>query len=60
MTLTPFHLQVAGIAILVIVGVATVWWIAHIVIGRLRGRPIYMLPEANPDSQDNDDPDDAH
>jgi uncharacterized membrane protein len=55
MTLTPFHLQVIGVGILVALGIATVWWIARIVLGRLRGRPIYMLPEADPDAQDDDD-----
>ena len=60
MAFTPFHLQIAGVAILVIVGVATLWWLVHIVIGRLRGRPIYMLPEADPDTQDDDDPDNGH
>jgi uncharacterized membrane protein len=58
-TLTPFHLQIAGVAILVLLGVGTIWWIARIVIGRLRGRPMYMLPEADPDLQDEDDPDDG-
>jgi hypothetical protein len=56
MTLTPLHLQIAGVVILIALGVATLWWIAHIVIGRLRGRPIYMLPDTDPDAQDDDDP----
>jgi hypothetical protein len=59
MALTPYQLQLIGVAILIVLGVATLWWIAHIVIGRLRGRPIYMLPDSDPDAEDDDDADDA-
>jgi hypothetical protein len=59
MALTPYQLQIIGVAILIVLGVATLWWIARIVIGRLRGRPIYMLPDTDPDAQDDDEADDA-
>lgn len=61
MTLTPFHLQVIGVVILVALGLATVWWIGRIVIGRLRGRALYLLPAVDPDADDiNDDADDGN
>jgi uncharacterized membrane protein len=59
MALTPYQLQIIGVAILIVLGVATLWWIARIVIGRLRGRPIYMLPDTDPDAHDDDEADDA-
>lgn len=57
MTFTPEHMQIAGIVVLVAIGLGMLWWIVHIVLGLHRGRPIYILPET---SEDDDDDDDDH
>ena len=59
--LTPFHMQVAGIAVIVLAGLGLLWWIVHAVMGMHRGRPIYMLPDTHPDTHDADqDDEDDH
>lgn len=59
--LTPFHMQIAGIAVLVLAGLGFLWWVVHTVMGLHRGRPIYMLPDIHPDEHDAepDDEDDG-
>ncbi len=52
--LTPLHMQIAGVVVLVLIGAAFLWWVVHIVVGLHRGRPIYMLPDTHPDEHDDD------
>jgi hypothetical protein len=58
MIFTPEHMQIAGIVVLVAIGLAMLWWIVHIVLGLHRGRPIYILPETSEDDDDDDNDDD--
>ncbi len=55
MVFTPFHMQIAGVGVLVAVAAGFVWWVAHIVIGRHRGRHIEFLPDIHPDQDDDYD-----
>ena len=57
--LTPQHLQVAGIVVIVLIGAGFLWWVVHAVMGLHRGRPIYMLPDTHPDEHDDEPDDDA-
>lgn len=57
MTLEPIHLQIAGVAVIVLTGLAFVLWVARAAMGWHRGRPIYMLPAPHPDDHDEDEVD---
>lgn len=59
MAITPEHLQGAGVAIIVLIAIALLWWLARAALGRpKRGQVAYWLlpPESD---EDNDDPDDV-
>jgi uncharacterized membrane protein len=58
--LTAFHLQIAGIVILVAVAIAAVWWIVRAAMGWHSGRALYWLNETRDDdvADEDDDPDD--
>lgn len=60
MTLEPIHLQIAGVVVLVLVGIWFVRWITRAVGQPKRGRALYMLGEVDsrPDDRDDDDDDD--
>jgi hypothetical protein len=61
--LTPFHLQVAGIAVVVLLGLGFLWWIVRSVIQWHNGRPLYVLPETQHDDhahEDDDGDDETH
>jgi hypothetical protein len=56
MALTAFHLQVAGIGILVAVAIAAGWWLVRSAMGWHSGRALYWLNQpADDDSDDGDD-----
>ena len=53
MALTPWHMQVAGVAILVLIAIAFGWWLVRAAIARpLKGRHAYWLQD---DRRDDDD-----
>ena len=54
MELTPFHLQVAGIVILIAIAVGFLFWLGRTLLGMHRGYPVYMLP-----GPDDDNPEDG-
>jgi hypothetical protein len=55
LTLEPVHLQIAGIAIVVLIAVGFAIWIARAVVRPKRGRAIYMLGQADNDEHGEDD-----
>ena len=50
MELTPFHLQVAGIVILIAIAVGFLFWLGRTLLGMHRGDPVYMLPDPDDDN----------
>lgn len=58
MTLEPIHLQIAGVVVLVLVGIWFVRWIMRAVGQPKRGRALYMLGEVDNRTDDRDDDDD--
>ena len=59
MALTAFHLQIAGIAIAVAVGIAAIWWIVRAAMGWHSGRALYWLNDARADDAADEDDDHA-
>jgi hypothetical protein len=59
MDLTPLHMQVAGVAIIVAMGLGFLFWTARAMLGLHRGYPVYVLPDPDHDSPDDLDPLDA-
>jgi hypothetical protein len=55
MTIGPAEWTIAGIVVLVLTGIAFLFWIVRAVMGRQRGRTIYVLPDPDPDKDDDDD-----
>lgn len=49
MDLTPFHMQVAGIAIIVAMAAGVLFWTSRALLGIHRGYPVYVLPDHDPD-----------
>lgn len=59
MTITPEHLQGAGVAIIILITIALAWWLARAALGRpKRGQVAYWL-QSPEDDEDDDDPDDV-
>ena len=55
MTLTAQHLQILGVAILVLIAVAFIWWVVRAAVGRpKRGQVAYWL-QSRQDDEDDDD-----
>lgn len=52
---TPFHLQIAGVVILVAVGLAALWWVARVAMGWHSGRATYLIGERPEDEADDDE-----
>ena len=59
MELTPFHLQLAGIAVVVLLGLGFLWWVVRAVMQWHNGRPLYVLPEQRDEHAHDDDDDDG-
>ena len=57
MALTAFHLQIAGIAIAVAVGIAACWWVVRAAMGWHSGRATYWLNSPRDDDTDDEDDD---
>ena len=62
MDVSPLTLQVAGILIVVLMGVGMLFWLVRAAIGIHRGEPVYVLPddhesEANVEGADDDEQD---
>lgn len=57
MELTPLHLQIAGVAIIIAMAVGVLFWAARTVLGMHRGHPVYMLPDPDDDNGDHGDDD---
>ena len=56
MTLTPEHLQIAGIVMLVLIGLAVIWWLVRVTIARpKRGQVAYWLQSRHEEEDDDDD-----
>jgi hypothetical protein len=59
MTLTPEHLQIAGIVIVVLIGLALLWWLVRVTVARpKRGQTAYWLQPRDEDNDRDDDIDD--
>lgn len=56
MELTPLHLQVAGVAIIVAMAIGFLFWAGRALMGIHRGYPVYVLPDPDHDSSDDLDP----
>lgn len=54
MELTPLHLQIAGVAIIIAMAVGVLFWAARTVLGMHRGHPVYMLPDPDDDNGESD------
>jgi hypothetical protein len=59
MNVSVTSLQIAGIAILALIGLGFIFWIVRSTIESKRGRTLYMLGEAGRQDDDQDDDDDA-
>lgn len=52
--LTPIHMQIAGILVVLAMAGALAWWTLRAVIGMQNGRPIYLLADPNDGGDGND------
>jgi hypothetical protein len=53
MTITVEQLQIAGIVVVVLIGLGFVGWLVRTVVGVSRGSPVYMLPDTSNNTDDN-------
>ena len=64
MRITVEQLQIAGIVVIVLIGLGFVGWLVRRVVGISRGHPVYILPDhGNHDdnaADDNDDDGETH
>jgi hypothetical protein len=60
MALTPWHMQLAGVAILVVIVFAFGWWLVRVAIARpLKGRHAYWLQDDRDRDDDESEADDG-
>jgi hypothetical protein len=59
MTITAEQLQVAGITVIVLIGLGFLGWVVRAAIRMHGGNPVYMLPDDSDDDAPGADDDDA-